>query len=132
MNNNGIIEYFSRKGLNYTTLGALDEQVRQILAAASKDGGEYVLDGEVCLLSENNKDDFSGIMKEIKKINHTIANPAYTIFDLIEKNEFLQANGHTSFLTRLNKLEGLNISQYGKFCTVVQNKQSINNADFIT
>jgi ATP-dependent DNA ligase len=130
MSNNNVIEFYSRTGGIFSTLNNLVDQVTKILHAASADGHEYVLDGEVCLLDKDDKDNFAGIMQEITKKNHTIENPSYIIFDLIEKTEFLEANGTTQFIERIEKLEKLDISQYGKYCKMVPNKKSIDVNDF--
>jgi ATP-dependent DNA ligase len=42
-----------------------------------------VFDGEVCIVDENGVEDFQGIMKEIKRKDHTIKNPKYKVFDYL-------------------------------------------------
>jgi DNA ligase-1 len=47
-----------------------------------------VFDGEVCVVDENGAEDFQGIMKEIKRKDHTIQNPKYKVFDYLMLEEF--------------------------------------------
>jgi len=47
-----------------------------------------VFDGEICLMDEDGNEDFQGIMKQIKRKNHTITNPKYVMFDYLTKSEF--------------------------------------------
>ena len=47
-----------------------------------------VFDGEVCVVDDNGVEDFQGIMKEIKRKDHTIKNPKYKVFDYLMLDEF--------------------------------------------
>ena len=47
-----------------------------------------VFDGEICLIDEDGNEDFSSVMKEIRRKNHQVENPAYMIFDMLTKDEF--------------------------------------------
>ena len=47
-----------------------------------------VFDGEICLIDENGDEDFQGIMKQLRRKDHQIENPAYMIFDMLHKPEF--------------------------------------------
>ena len=56
----------------------------------SEDFGQknLVFDGELCLIDENGNDDFQGIMKQIRRKDHTIPNPKFKIFDFIPLDDF--------------------------------------------
>ena len=71
---------FSRKGKEFHTLA-------KVLREVSFMKGDFVLDGEVCIVNDL-VEDFQGIMKEIRKKNHTIANPRYFAFDKLTLEEF--------------------------------------------
>lgn len=88
------IRFFSREGHEFFTLGSLKEEILKI----GKDN--IVLDGEICLVDENGKEDFQNIMKEIRRKNHTIKNPKYMIFDQLTKEEFDSGVGFHSLFTR--------------------------------
>lgn len=72
---------YSRAGNIFTTLGNLLQEVLKI-------PGNFVLDGEICLMDENGNEDFQGIMKQIKRKNHTIKNPKYIVFDCLTTKDF--------------------------------------------
>ena len=61
-----------------------------------------VFDGEVCIVDEDGNEDFQGIMKEIKRKNHTIEKPVYKLFDYISLDEFNQCEGNVPLALRLN------------------------------
>jgi DNA ligase-1 len=87
VDNNGDVSFYSRTGKGFDTL--------DIVAAGIKDLGvkNVVFDGELCLIDDNGNEDFQGIMKQIKKKDHTIPNPSYKIFDMISHDEFYSKKG---------------------------------------
>ena len=66
--------------------------------------GDFVLDGEVCMMDDNGNEDFQGIMKQIKRKDHTIENPKYIIFDCMSIEEFDSKEGHINLSERLQRL----------------------------
>ena len=60
----------------------------KIIDNVSQFEGDFVLDGEICLIDEFGNDDFQGIMKEIKRKDHTIQNPKYIVFYKLFIKEF--------------------------------------------
>ena len=77
----------SRQNKEFTTLNNLIEPMRR-LALEYHIVGKLVFDGEVCILDENGDEHFDWIMKEIRRKNHTIANPCYNIFDVVTQEQF--------------------------------------------
>jgi DNA ligase-1 len=75
------IRFFSREGHEFWTLDVLKENILKL-------EGNFVLDGEICLVDENGKENFQNVMKEIRKKNHTIQNPKYLVFDMLTLKEF--------------------------------------------
>jgi len=75
------INAFSRAGKEFLTL-------QKVLDDVSKISGDFILDGEICMMDKYGNEDFQGIMKEIKKKDHTIANPKFVIFDYLTLKEF--------------------------------------------
>jgi ATP-dependent DNA ligase len=65
-----------------------------------------VFDGELCLVDENGNEDFQGVMKQLKKKDHTIPNPSFKIFDMISHDEFYSKNGESNkpYCIRYNNL----------------------------
>ena len=90
---------FSRQGNQFETL-------QKVLDDVAKWPGNFVLDGEICLMDENGNEDFQGIMKQIKRKDHTIANPKYIIFDYLTLEEFDTKEGDTKLSDRLARLYG--------------------------
>ena len=51
-------------------------------------GTDIVLDGEVCIVDFNGKEDWNKIVSEAKRKNYTIYNPKYICFDILTVQEF--------------------------------------------
>jgi DNA ligase-1 len=66
-----------------------------------------VIDGEICMLDENGNENFQGIIKEIKRKDHTIENPFFYMFDILTLEEFVNKEGTTSFSIRNVQLDNL-------------------------
>ena len=88
---------YSRQGNEFTTL-------QKVLDDVSMMPNDFVLDGEICLMDENDNEDFQGIMKQIKRKDHTIKNPKYIIFDYLTLEEFDTKEGHINLSERLQRL----------------------------
>lgn len=97
LNNN--IKFYSRNGKEIHTLSKLKAYLESL------DLPDIVLDGEICIQTEDGSDDFQGIMKEIQRKNHTIENPKYWLFDILTIEEFNNGRGNTPFLERLARLD---------------------------
>lgn len=95
----------SRQNKEFTTLDKLKEPI-QILASELPIG-EYVFDGECCILDDNDDEHFDWIMREIKRKDHTIIRPCFNIFDLLTEDEFNNRVESPIFSERLNKLTQL-------------------------
>ena len=65
---------------------------------------DVVFDGEICLTNKDGSDDFQGIMKQIRKKDHTIDNPKYLIFDIVTGQEFRDKIGASSYSLRYHAL----------------------------
>jgi len=88
------ITAFSRQGKEFETLQNIIDEVAIF-------DGDFVLDGEVCMMDENGNEDFQGIMKQIRRKNHTIENPQFVIFDCVSTNEFDKQVGTRTLTERL-------------------------------
>ncbi len=94
---------YSRQGNEFTTLQKVLDDVKYIGDEISYHN-DFVLDGEICLMDENGNEDFQGIMKQIKRKDHTIDNPMYIIFDCMSIEEFDSKEGHINLSERLQRL----------------------------
>jgi DNA ligase-1 len=100
VDNSGNTTFYSRTGKEFDTL--------DIVATGIKNLGitDVVFDGELCLVDDEGNEDFQGIMKQLKKKDHTIPNPSYKIFDMISHDEFYSKKGdkNKTYTHRYNNL----------------------------
>lgn len=100
---NGMsVEFKSRQGKTFNTLGNLVDSVKQFFSNFNP--GTWVLDGELCIVDENGDEHFDWVMKEITRKNHTIANPCYKIFDMLWYGWFVGDDDSPEFHLRYNAM----------------------------
>lgn len=90
------VTFYSRNGKEFETLGVVEAAVKDI-------DGDFVLDGEICMVNDLGVEDFQGIMKEIRRKNHTIKNPKFLIFDCLTLDEFDSCYSNVNLSNRLNR-----------------------------
>lgn len=81
---NGSIKFFSRQGKEFHTL----DKIAVAINKATKVTDNFVLDGELCIVDENGDEDFTSVIKEIRRKDHTIENPKFKVFDCLTLKEF--------------------------------------------
>jgi DNA ligase-1 len=101
INEDGEPTYFSRGGNEFLTLKNLDAE---IISLGLKN---MVIDGEICMMDANGNENFQGIIKEIKRKDHTIENPFFYMFDILTMDEFITKEGTTPFSIRNVQLDNL-------------------------
>jgi len=84
---NGDTTFYSRTGKEFETLDIVRGGIKGLGIT------NVVLDGELCLVDEDGNEDFQGVMKQLKKKDHTIPNPSFKIFDMISHDEFYSKKG---------------------------------------
>ena len=94
----GDVNFYSRAGKEFTTLDSLKPSLQRLGLT------NMVFDGEVCMVDENGNEDFQGIIKQIKRKDHTITNPFYHIFDLLTIKEFNDKESTTTLSERQSNL----------------------------
>lgn len=97
-----VIKFKSRQGKVFLTLDRMKVDVN--IFTQGLGCGEWVLDGEVCIVDENGKENFHGLMKEITKKNHTIERPKYKVFDVLTLDEFWGRSESPIFSKRYDTL----------------------------
>lgn len=95
--------FTSRQGEEFWVLDVL----KKALESCSDVLQGYVLDGELSLITEDGGDDFQGIMKQIRRKNHTIVNIRYNVFDMLTQEEFDSQTSKRSFSERYAKLQSI-------------------------
>ena len=104
IDSNGKVKFYSRKGKEFHTLDVLKKELEDFVALHPEYKNK-VLDGEMCIVDDNGNEDFQGIMKEITRKDHTINNPSYCVFDLLELEDFNKGCSTETYKPRLNKLK---------------------------
>lgn len=104
----GSVNFISRQGKPITTLDNLTQAVMQFVDDLPN--GNYVLDGEICIMDKDGNENFHGLMKEVTRKNHTIENPRYNVFDILTQDEFDGKEVSVPFSARLGLLNALELS----------------------
>jgi len=87
VDSDGDTTFYSRTGKEFDTLGVVADGIKALGVT------DVVFDGELCLVDDNGNEDFQGVMKQLKKKDHTIPNPSFKIFDMISHDEFYNKKG---------------------------------------
>ena len=87
VDSNGDTTFYSRTGKEFDTLGVVAGGIKNLGVT------NVVFDGELCLVDDDGNEDFQGVMKQLKKKDHTIPNPSFKIFDIISHDEFYSKTG---------------------------------------
>lgn len=95
---NGDITIKSRTGKEYLTLDLIKDQLKSLNLR------NVVLDGECCIVESDGNENFQSMMKEIRRKNHTISNPKYKCFDMIDLADFYSGTSKTTFSDRIQNL----------------------------
>ena len=95
----GGVSFRSREGHEFFTLSVLAEEVRRWGLKS------VVFDGEICLMRPDGSEDFQGVMKQIRKKDHTIKNPKYNLFDQLTLEEFRAKKGKVKLSERYENLK---------------------------
>ena len=100
VDSNGNTTFYSRTGKEFTTLGVVADGIKNLGIT------NVVFDGELCLVDDDGNEDFQGVMKQLKKKDHTIPNPSFKIFDMISHDEFYTKQGEKNrpYSIRYNNL----------------------------
>ena len=106
VNYEGECTLYSRMGKELTTLNKVKEAIEATGIINT------VFDGEICLIDENGNEDFQGVMKQLRRKDHQIENPAYMIFDMLHKPNFDNQKGGPILSERLGALRGFLTGRY--------------------
>ena len=106
VNYEGECTLYSRMGKELTTLNKVKEAIEATGIINT------VFDGEICLIDEDGNEDFQGVMKQLRRKDHQIENPAYMIFDMIHKPNFDNQKGGPILSERLAALRGFLTGRY--------------------
>ena len=120
IDDSGNVNFFSRAGKPFLTLDSLKPSIQKLGLT------NMVLDGEICMTDKDGNEDFQGIIKEIKRKDHTIENPVYFMFDLLTQKEFDDKISETLLSDRLTTLRSY-VLEGDKFIKVLDQKLGSDN-----
>jgi DNA ligase-1 len=87
ISSNGDIKFLSRKGKEFTTLDNVRKELQKKLEPYRNDfdffKGGLVLDGEMCIVNQNGDENFTDMIKLIRRKDYTVEHPKYKIFDMM-------------------------------------------------
>jgi DNA ligase-1 len=100
VDSNGDTTFYSRTGKEFDTLAVVRGGIKALNIT------DVVFDGELCLVDDDGNEDFQGVMKQLKKKDHTIPNPSFKIFDMLTHDEFYSKKGEQNrpYSIRYNNL----------------------------
>jgi DNA ligase-1 len=101
VNTNGLATSWSRQGKQFDTLSKVEKEIEKLNVK------NVVFDGELCLMNKDGSDDFQGVMKQIRRKDHTIENPKFKIFDTVTLDNFNKKESNIKLNTRLGILNKL-------------------------
>ncbi len=107
----GNVKSYSRVGNEFETIQVVKDAIKSLGVVG------VVFDGEICLMDENGNEDFQGIMKQIKRKNHTIDNPKYVMFDYLTLKEFDAKESKKTLAER--------IMRFTKLDTIINDQDSL-------
>ena len=95
---NGKCTLYSRMGKEFTTLNKVKNTIESTGIINT------VFDGEICLVDEDGNEDFQGVMKQLRRKDHQIKNPAYMMFDMLNIKDFNNQKSEEILRDRLHTL----------------------------
>jgi DNA ligase-1 len=110
----GNVSCWSRQGNQFETLDKVASAIKQLGLTSC------VFDGEICLIDKNGNEDFQGIMRQIRRKNHTIQNPKYLIFDYLTLQDFQSKKSSVVYSDRLDCLKHKIVEQHFLLSVVSQ------------
>lgn len=103
-NGNVEIKNYSRKGKEFTTCKKINDELMDVYKNSKYFGQNIVFDGEVCIIDENDKEDWNRAVSEAKRKDYTMNNPRYTIFDFLTLNQFTGLEQSPVYDVRIHNL----------------------------
>lgn len=112
---NNDIKFYSRLGHEYTSLSVLRNAMQTILP---KDW-EGVLDGELCVIDDDDNENFKLAVSEVKRKTEQMQRPHYKVFDCLTLDEFYGKKESANYSVRLETAKKLLKRQETPFLSVL-------------
>lgn len=100
---NNDIKFYSRLGHEYTSLSVLHGALSMMLPR----DWEGVLDGELCVIDDNDNENFKLAVSEVKRKTEQMLRPHYKVFDCLTLDEFYGKKESANYSVRLEKAREL-------------------------
>jgi DNA ligase-1 len=111
----GKAKSYSRAGKQFNTLKLIEKEIENLGFK------NIVYDGEMCIVDEEDNEDFQSIMKEINRKDHIIENGLYQVFDFIPYEMFLKGEGRVgTFSQRIETLQKTIISKSNRYLSFLE------------
>lgn len=104
-NDSIFVKTMSRNGKEYTTLENVTDELTNLYKQSPFYGTNTVIDGEVCLVDEDGKEDWNGIVSEVRRKDYTVENPRYVMFDILTEDEFFGIRQSMNYTVRYSNLK---------------------------
>lgn len=118
------VKFVSRQNKQILTLGNLIKPISDL--AYNMPLGDWVLDGEVCIVDENGNENFQGLMSQISRKDYTVPRPLYHIFDILRLVDFLGDTISDKFSDRYKMLLNLSTMYSSPCLKVLKQKRVVN------
>ena len=109
------IRFYSRLGREYTSL----MRVREALVSILPRGFKGVFDGELCVIDDNENENFKLAVSEVKRKNEQMQRPHYKVFDCLTLDEFYGKKESANYSVRLETARKLLERQETPFLSVL-------------
>lgn len=121
---NNDIKFYSRLGHEYTSLSVLRNAMQTILPK----NWEGVLDGELCVIDDDDNENFKLAVSEVKRKTEQMQRPHYKVFDCLTLDEFYGKKESANYSVRLEMAKKLLEWQETTFLSVLSAvKYSVSN-----
>ena len=121
---NNDIKFYSRLGHEYTSLSVLRNAMQTILPK----NWEGVLDGELCVIDDDDNENFKLAVSEVKRTTEQMQRPHYKVFDCLTLDEFYGKKESANYSVRLEMAKKLLEWQETTFLSVLSAvKYSVSN-----
>jgi len=120
----GEVKFFSRQGKEFHTLDKISLDIKNTILKNEN----LVLDGELCIVDEDGNEDFTSVIKEIRRKDHTIENPRFKVFDCLTTEEFDSGTSERTFVERQNWLHCINVDSID----IVSHQRAISEEDVVS
>jgi DNA ligase-1 len=109
----------TKEGNEFKTLDKLKQPLLELIKHLDPNK-KWVFSGEVCIIDEDGHENFRQILSEYNRDGHTVENPFYMVYDLLEEDEFFGKVISAPFGNRYSSLKQIEPFMDSKRITLVE------------